>query len=108
MSGARHRRKGSRIEREIVNAHREIGVDAERVPLSGAAGGSFKGDVIIRLDGGDRILIGECKARKNGAGFATLERWLGALDVLFLRRDRQDPMVALPWRVWARLMEKCK
>jgi len=34
MSGARHRRKGDRIEREIVEAHRALGVHAERYPLS--------------------------------------------------------------------------
>src|SRR5215471_19011831 len=36
MSGARHRRKGDRLEREIVEAHRAFGVHAERYPLSGA------------------------------------------------------------------------
>jgi Holliday junction resolvase len=35
MSGARHRRKGDRIEREIVEAHRAVGVHAERYPLEG-------------------------------------------------------------------------
>jgi len=37
MSGTRHRRKGGRIEREIVEAHRAFGVHAERYPLSGAS-----------------------------------------------------------------------
>ena len=46
----------------------------------------------------------EVKARKSGEGFATLEKWLGAADLLFLRRDRQPPMVVMPWSVYARLM----
>jgi hypothetical protein len=37
-------------------------------------------------------------------GFALLERWLGDADMLFLRRDRAEPLVVLPWRVWARLL----
>jgi hypothetical protein len=36
------------------------------------------------------------KARKNGSGFALLEKWLDTYDVLFLRRDRADPLVLLP------------
>ena len=34
--GARHRRKGDNTEREIVNLHRDLGLHAQRVPLSGA------------------------------------------------------------------------
>jgi hypothetical protein len=45
------------------------------------------------------------RARKDGAGFATLEKWLGDYDALFLRRDHADPMVMLPWAVWARLLK---
>ena len=41
MSGARHRRKGDRVEREIVELHPALGVHGERYPLSGA--GRFRG-----------------------------------------------------------------
>jgi len=37
MSGARHRQKGDRVERELVDRHKAIGVHAERYPLSGAS-----------------------------------------------------------------------
>jgi hypothetical protein len=37
MSGAHHRRKGDRLEREIEDRHKVIGVHAERYPLSGAS-----------------------------------------------------------------------
>ena len=37
MSGARHRRKGNRVERELVQLHKALGVHAERYPLSGAS-----------------------------------------------------------------------
>ena len=37
MSGAKHRQKGDRAEREIVERHQAIGIHAERYPLSGAS-----------------------------------------------------------------------
>lgn len=93
------RDKGARVEREIVNMHREAGISAERVPLSGAAGGSFTGDIVI---GGN--LRAEVKARKDGAGFVTLEGWLGDNDILFLKRNRRDPMVVMDWQTYVSLM----
>jgi len=33
-----------------------------------------------------------------------LKRGLGDADALFLRRDRADPLVVLPWATWARLV----
>lgn len=95
------RRKGSRIEREVVAAHRERGIPAERVPLSGAAGGSFSGDLMVAGK-----IRGEVKARASGSGFATIERWLGANDALFLRRDRAEPLVVLPSRTWFALLDR--
>jgi len=101
VSGLRSRRKGARRELEIVHAHRAIGVAARKVPLSGAAQG-FKGDIHLTLRG--RALQAEVKARAAGSGFVTLERWLGDNDALFLRRDRADAVVVLPWRTWAWLV----
>src|SRR5205823_2043774 len=102
VGGARHRRKGDRCERELVVRHAELGVKAERYPLSGAS--RFRGsghDVDIYAFGGDEApLVAECKARKNGGGFVQLEKWLGEYDALFLRRNHADPLVLLPWRVW--------
>lgn len=97
--GNASKRKGSRIEREIVDLHRAIGIDAERIPLSGAAGGSFTGDVRIAGLG-----VAEVKARAGGQGFATLERWLGSHPALFLRRDRAAPLVLLTWQKYAELL----
>lgn len=91
---AASRRKGSRVEREVVALFREHGLDAERVPLSGAQGGSFTDDVEVRLGG--RKLRAEVKARKSGKGFVQLESWLGNADLLVLKRDRAPPMALLP------------
>src|SRR6516162_10884496 len=110
MSGSRHRRKGDRVERELVALHQALGVHAERYPLSG--GSRFRGsghDVDLYLFGRDAApLVAEVKARKNGSGFTQLEKWLGEHQVLFLRRDRADPLVILPWSTWEALLEKVR
>ena len=104
--GASHRQKGNRIEREIVDRHKAIGIHAERYPLSGASRFRGKGhDIDVYLFGRDNSpAVAEVKGRKNGGGFVTLEKWLGEYDALFLRRNHADPMVVLPWSTWARLV----
>ena len=108
MSGLRHRRKGARIEREIVERHKALGIDGERYPLSGAS--RFRGsahDVDLYVFGPNEAPVAsEVKGRKGGAGFTTLERWLGHYDALFLRRNKADPLIVLPWRMWARILER--
>lgn len=71
----RSKRKGDRIERELVALHREAGIEAQRVPLSGAAGGLYSGDLVIQAP--TCQLKAEVKARASGDGFMTLEGWLG-------------------------------
>jgi len=100
MPGRSAKRKGYRVEREIVALHLDMGLEAERVPLSGAAGGSYTGDLVIA-----KSWRGEVKARKGGAGFKVIEGWLGDNDLLFLRRDRAEPLVVLPWATYQALME---
>ena len=41
------RNKGARNETAITNMLKDAGIEAERVPLSGA-GGTFAGDILIR------------------------------------------------------------
>ena len=93
------RDKGQRIERELVHSHQAAGISASRVPLSGAAGGEYAGDLHV-LD-----LVAEVKARKDGSGFKQLAAWLAEYDMLFLRRDRQRPLVVLPWSTYLTLMQ---
>ena len=106
MSGAHHRRKCNRLERELVKHRQSIGVHAERYPLSGPS--RFRGsehDVDIYALGEKKApLVTEVKARAKGDGFITIEKWLGTYDTLFLRRNGADPLVLLPWRVWARIL----
>lgn len=58
--GRRSRDKGNRVERAIVRALQDAGLGAERVPLSGSAGGSYTGDLTVPVLGRD--LVVEVKA----------------------------------------------
>lgn len=91
MSGAHSRNKGARFERAIVHAFQDAGIAAERIPLSGAAGGKFAGDVTAPILGRDRIF--ECKKRADG--FAEIYRWLAANYGVVLSRDRAEPLIAI-------------
>lgn len=105
--GKLSRDKGARAEREIVALHAEIGILAEKVPLSGATKYQGGVDVDIYPWGSEGPpLVSEVKARASGTGFKMLEQWLGDADVLFLRRDRQKPLVVLPWSTWQRLLRR--
>ena len=53
MSGSGPRSKGVRTERGIVKVLRASGIAAVRVPLSGAVGGRFGGDIVLPLMGRD-------------------------------------------------------
>jgi hypothetical protein len=111
MTGGRSsRRKGDRIERELVERLLALGIKAERYPLSGATRFHGSGhDVDVYAFGENEApLIAEVKGRKSGAGFATLEKWLGEYDLLILKRNNADPMIVLPWRTWAKLLAKVR
>jgi hypothetical protein len=96
--GMKSRRKGASFEREVVAFHRNLGLAAERIPLSGAAKGSFAGD--LRL--GPWTV--ECKRRADG--FRELYSWLAHdnADLLVLRADRQDLLVVLNQTTWLQLL----
>jgi hypothetical protein len=110
MSGAKHRQKGDRAEREIVERHVALGIHCERYPLSGASRFRDSGhDVDVYVLGRDTApMVGEVKARKNGSGFAQLEKWLGEYQILFLRRNHADPLVVLPWSTYEEFPRKIR
>jgi hypothetical protein len=61
--GCPSRQKGNRLERAIVRLLQDKGFAAERVPLSGSAGGSYSGDLtgrdalVIRADRRDALVV---------------------------------------------------
>jgi hypothetical protein len=93
MSGRQSKSKGYREEHLAEVDAQNAGIAAERIPLSGAAGGKFRGDLSVSLIGRD--LIAEVKVRRNG--FRELYRWLGKNDMLFVRANRQRRLVILSW-----------
>ncbi len=91
MRGGRGpRRKGNRVEREVLALLREAGLEAKRVPLSGSAP-DYPGDLEVEVPGLGRVLV-EVKARKRLA----LEAWLEGRGLLVLKPDRKPPLVVLP------------
>jgi Holliday junction resolvase len=74
MSGGRGpRRKGCGFEREVVAALQDLGLAAERVPLSGSVKTPrFDHDISCPVRGRDVRL--ECKRR--GRAFASIDGWL--------------------------------
>ena len=99
--GRRSRDKGNRAERAIVRFLQDKGFAAERVPLSGSAGGSYIGDISIPVRGRD--LCAEVKVRARG--FQELYKWLEGRDLLMVRQDRREPLVVVPLRLAAQLVK---
>jgi hypothetical protein len=97
--GRSSRDKGNRAERALVRYFQARGFAAERVPLSGSAGGSYLGDLTIPVLGRD--LVVEVKVRATG--FAQLYAWLIDRDVLIVRADRAEPLVILPLHLAAEI-----
>ncbi|MDW7998460.1 MAG: hypothetical protein RMI30_03285 [Thermodesulfovibrio sp.] len=87
MSGKYSRRKGYRIEHELEKLLRKNGLDAQRIPLSGSAGGYFAGDLIVE---GKKA---EVKGRKDG--FKEIYKWLENKDFLFIKADRKEYLVVM-------------
>lgn len=112
--GKLSRDKGARVEREIVNLHRKIGVPAERVPLSGSSGYQGNGqDVDLYVNGSDEApLCTQVKALNGHRGTKGITDALGDADALFLRFDAEPgyaarpPLVVLPWATWERLIRR--
>ena len=97
------RDKGARVEREFVHMLSDAGVQCTKVPLSGAAGGAYSGDLDIHIVSGQKKhLRAEVKCRKEGTGWKTIVKWLGDNDYLFLKQARSEPLVVMPW---ARLVD---
>lgn len=85
--GKKSRNKGYRGEHNLVLLLRSHGIDAKRVPLSGAT--EFcKGDLLIHG------LIAEVKVRHHG--FKELYKWLNGKDLLFVKADYADYLCVMP------------
>lgn len=86
MSGGKASRdKGLGGEREFCKLY-----GGERMPLSGAQGGSFTGDVV------SVPYLGKGEIKRRADGFKQLYNWLADNDFLAVRADRKKWLVVMP------------
>lgn len=90
-----NKQRGDRFERQVVSLLRNAGIEANRVPLSGALGGEYSGDIKS-----PRLGIIECKIRDSQRGYTQIIEWLGNNQLLFLGVDYGEPLVVMPWKVF--------
>jgi Holliday junction resolvase len=91
-------RKGARVERQLARLLCELGLPCARVPLSGAIGCAYSGDIDLELCGRPAKI--QVKARHE---FRTLHSWLNGADLLVLKADRQPALAVLPVHLFAQL-----
>lgn len=89
--GRAPRAKGGRFELEAVNVLQEAGFAAEKVPLSGAVGGRWGGDISVPIGGVDRTI--EAKVRRGG--FKQIYAWLSGRFAVIAKGDRQPALITL-------------
>lgn len=101
--GKRAKRKGYAGENEIVKLLQKYGIEAERVPLSGALKGKLSGDINCTIKGQEKKI--ESKRRKDG--FKQLYKYLEQDDCeyVFMRADRKDWIVAMTFDEWLDLVK---
>jgi len=87
---SKSKQKGYRTEYNLVKRFQVAGINAKRQVLSGALP-EHPHDIKIK----NPDMIVEVKARKNGAGFKTLKRWMGSADALIMHEDHEESMVAI-------------
>lgn len=104
----RQRQKGDRFERETVHAFEAAGIWAERVPLSGAVGGSFGSDIELHSLFTDRILPIECKTRARAWGdlFGWLKHDKHPPFALAIKADRTDTLIVMSLEDFAALLRQ--
>lgn len=98
LTGKARRRKGGDAERAIVNLHKQMNVHAERV---GTAGRQCHDVDIYHRGPRAAPMCGEVKARAKIP--QTVLKWLADNDLLFLKQDKLEPVVVMPWRTYAEL-----
>jgi len=103
--GKRSKRKGYDGEAEVVKLLQKNGIDAERVPLSGALK-SEKYSCDVVLPNGKRI---EVKRRKSG--LKTIQKWLEEdqnSNYIFFREDYGDWIVIMPVMEFLELIQEAQ
>lgn len=102
--GKKAKRKGYQGENEVVKLLQKNGIEAERVPLSGALKSKkYSCDVVVNINGEKRI---EVKRRKSG--LTSIYNWLSEdenSNFLMVRQDNRDWLVCMTFDEFARLVK---
>jgi len=99
LNGKGRRRKGINAERELVRILKKAGINAKRIPLSGATEYQ-KGDILI-----DNIFVAEVKRRKR---VALLYDMLKGANIGFIRADGKQWLAILDIDFFIQLYNKNK
>lgn len=101
----KNKSKGTYHEKWMVEWLRKQGILAKRQPLSGALGGEYRGDILLKLLG--HRLVGEVKYR-DLSGFPSPFSVLDKRDIAFYKRRSGTPQVVviMSGEIFKQLMEK--
>ena len=97
----RNKVRGNNLEREVVNAAKEVGLSAKRAYASDgrSLGKSEVVDVIVE----DYCV--QAKRRKKVAEWLYPEKHGDDVDVVVTRMDRKQALVVMPLNEWLRLIK---
>jgi hypothetical protein len=98
--GIKSRRKGARIELDVLHQLQDAGLTCEKLSYAWKK----TNDVKLGMLGRDNKM--EIKCRANG--FATIYKWLEPVDLLILRRDRSEALAVMPITTLIELIKSCK
>lgn len=95
----RQKEKGTRGERELQRYLDSRGIEAKRIPLSGAVRG-FEGDLAVEFDVfpmslDEQKLTGKWEIKRMAQGFKKIYGWLKDNKVVAFRGDRQEWLVTM-------------
>lgn len=104
--GRAQRNRGLKVEREMAKRLSRFGF--ERVPLSGAMGGSWSGDLRrMKMDG---RVVGKIEVKRRENSFKTLEDWLtqgGGVDVVIIDPAYgREELVVMHLSIFEKLLEE--
>lgn len=97
-------RRGRAVETECRSLFADAGFPGSyKQVMSGSLSWihhDLSGDVRAGFTIAGRPVTVECKARRKG--FSELYKWLAdpSIDLLYLRRDRASPLIAMDWRTF--------
>ena len=101
--GKASRDKGARYEVELINAFKEYGLQAQRVPLSGATDFAKNDVQVVAGFDGATMFSGEAKRRKQLPQFFTSA--LDGADFAAFRQDRGETLIVLRLETFAQLLQ---